>query len=81
MGTVIQTPRIERHVITKQGEIEVTINLNLTITLDQQGGVRVAASAGSGENRKPLPPDEDKVQKVIPDFGSPEDLLDFGKNV
>lgn len=79
MGHVIQTPRIERHVITKQGEIEVTINLNLTITLDQQGGVKVTASAG--ESKKPLSSDDEKVQKVIPDFGASNDLLEFGKNV
>lgn len=76
MGNAIQAPRIERHVITKQGEIEVTINLNLTITLDQQGGVKVTASAGDSKK-----PDEEKVQKVIPDFGISNDLLDFGKSV
>jgi acyl-CoA hydrolase len=78
MGHVIQTPKIERHIITKQGEIEVTINLNLTITLDQQGGVKVTASAG--ESKKPVL-QEEKVEKVIPDFGATKDLLDFGKIV
>jgi hypothetical protein len=74
MGNVIQAPTIERHIVTKQGEMEVTINLNLTITLDSQGGVRLTAS--TNEVKK-----DDKVQKIIPEFSSPKDLLNFGKSV
>jgi acyl-CoA hydrolase len=78
MGNVIQAPTIERHVITKQGEIEVTINLNLTITLDQQGGVKLTTSVGE---KKTLLPDDDKVKKIVPEFSTSNNLLDFGKSV
>ena len=74
MGQVIQLPRVERHVITKQGEMAVTININLTLTLDHQGGVRVTASSPAEP-----PPQEDRVQRVVPELEMGE-LLDFGKN-
>lgn len=81
MGQVIQTPRIERHIVTKQGEVEVTINLNLTITLDNAGGLKVSAT--TDEKPKSIIGktkfDEDKVDKLIPEFVSSDELLDFGK--
>lgn len=81
MGQVIQTPRIERHIVTKHGEMEVTINLNLTITLDNAGGIKISTTSDEKPKSIITRPkfDEDKVEKIIPDFAPSDELLDFGK--
>jgi hypothetical protein len=75
MGDVIN--RVERHVITKQGEVEITINLNLTITLDSQGGLQVATTIDKTDALEKKV--KEKIDKIIPEFAQ-VDIIDFGKN-
>jgi hypothetical protein len=53
----------------------------LTITLDNAGGLKVSAT--TDEKPKSIIGktkfDEDKVDKLIPEFASSDELLDFGK--
>lgn len=72
MGQVIQSSKIERHIITEQGEMTVTINLNLTIKLDSSSPeeINVSVPVSSTTKKEPL---------MIPDFGESSEIIDFGK--
>lgn len=66
MGQVIQ-----KHVITKEGELDVVITLNLNINLNQNDQTNISTC-----NNKPI--SDNKVKLEIPDFETPTELIDFG---
>lgn len=67
---------------------ELTINLNLTIKIEADGSLSVTPTAEKAEQPGQRPaitarkPDE-KKDVLIPDFnfGSEDNIIDFGKNV
>ena len=75
MGQVINKTNIERHVITKDGELEVTITLNLNINLNQDGSVTIANEKVEKVEKVEK---KDKLKLEIPDFETPDELIDFG---
>lgn len=78
MGNLLQPTKVERHVVTREGELDVTITLNLNITLNSNGEASVAVK---GETVKPVEKQQKKkdTDLEIPDFETPTQLVDFGQ--
>tara|TARA_Y100000034_G_scaffold38278_2_gene47031 strand:- start:13178 stop:13432 length:255 start_codon:yes stop_codon:yes gene_type:complete len=74
-------PRNVTYVQGRDGEVKLQIDhqidLNLTINLDSAGGIKVNVTGKYAEEENY---DEDKVEWMVPDFGS-GGLEDFGQQI
>jgi hypothetical protein len=71
MGSLIRKTSIERHIITRDGQLDVHLTIDLNLFLNSKGEFSIDAAQRTSK-------EDDELKYEIPDLEVGDEIIEFG---